>query len=111
MATHKSAIDKADKKGKDTYQNIRYMKPIHNTEEATKIEVPQVHHQPVVQDPVTYKMVKDLATEVAAMKKLLEQSSKLGQDNRFQGQYKGKENENTVTKQKKEEEKKRQPNK
>ena len=45
------------------------------------------------------------------MKKLLEQSSKLGQDDRFQGQYKGKENENTVTKQRKKEEKKRQPNK
>ena len=90
MATHKSAIDKGDKKGKETYQNIRYMKPIQNTEEATKLEVPQLQHQPVVQDPVTYKMVKDLATEVAAMEKLLEQSSKLGQDDRFQGQYKGK---------------------
>ena len=31
MATHKSAIDKGDKKGKETYQNLRYMKPVQNT--------------------------------------------------------------------------------
>ena len=63
-----------------------------------KIDVPQVQHQPVLQDPVTYKMVKDLATEVASMKKLLEQCSKFGYDRRNQGQWnqqgnKGKEND------------------
>ena len=87
------------------------MKPLHNTEEAAKLEVPQVQYQPIVQDPVTYKMAKELATEVAAMKKLLKQSSKLGQDERFQNQYnrleKGKENENAVLMHKKKEEKKK----
>ena len=60
-------------------------------------------------------MVKELATEVATMKKLLKQSSKLGMDERFQDQYdrleKGKENENAVPMQKKKEEKKCQQNK
>ena len=73
---------------------------MHNTEEVAKLELPHVQHQPVVQDPVTYKMVKELATDGTAIKKLFEQSSKLGQGDRFQGQYtcKGKD---TVPKPKK----------
>ena len=116
MSAHKSAIEKGDKRGNEKFQNVRpFVKPVvHNTsqssEEAVKNDVPQVQHQPVLQDHVTYKMVKDLATEVASMKKLLEQCSKFGYDRRNQGQWnqqgiKGKENdkemETTVPKQKK----------
>ena len=77
--------------------------------------MPQVQHQPVLQDPVTYKMVKDLAAEVASMKKLLEQCSKLGSDRGYQGQWNrqrdfGKDKNNTMPK-KVEEDKKRQSNK
>ena len=126
MAAHKSAIEKGDNRGNEKFQNIRpFVKPaVHNTsqasEEAEKMDIPPVQHQPVLQVPVTYKMVKDLATEVASMKRLLEQCSKFGYDRRNQVQCnqqgnKWKENdkemENTVPKQQKEENKKRQPNK
>ena len=98
----------------------QFLKPtVDNTsqasEEAVKIEIPQVQHQSVLQDPVTYKMVKDLAAEVASMKKLLEQCSKLGSDKGSQGQWNrqrnfGKDKNNTVPK-KVVEDKKHQPNK
>ena len=61
MAAHKSVIEKGNKGGNEKFQNVRpFVKSaVHNTsqasEEAVKIDVPQVQHQPVLQDPVTYK--------------------------------------------------------
>lgn len=121
MATHKSAIEKGDKKESEKNFNIKpIVKPTlvntsHASEEAVKIDIPQVQHQPVLQDPVTYKMVKDLAAEVASMKKLLEQCSKLGSDRGNQGRWNrqrdfDKDKNSTVPK-KIEENKKSQPNK
>ena len=92
MATHKNAIEKGDKKESEKYFNIKpVVKPtVDNTsqasEEAVKIDMLQVQHQPVLQDPVTYKMLKDLAAEVASMKMLLNECSKLGSDRRNHGQ-------------------------
>ena len=63
----------------------------------------------------SYKTVKDLATEVSAMKKLLEQSSQIGKDDQAQDQNKrsddAKDNKPAVPKQLRAEEKKRLPNK
>lgn len=94
MAAHKSALAKGTKKETDRSSKFeKNEKPtlLHSSPSLEKSDKVEIQHQPVLQDPVTFKMVKDLAKEVESMKKLLEQRPQFPLFGNRRRQFKGKE--------------------
>ena len=94
LAAHKSALAKGTKKETDRSSKFeKNEKPtlLHSSPSLEKSDKVEIQHQPVLQDPVTFKMVKDLAKEVESMKKLLEQRPQFPLFGNRRRQFKGKE--------------------
>ena len=97
MAAHKSALAKGTKKETDRSSNVRQFEKIekptllHSSPSLEKSDKVDIQHQPVLQDPVTFKMVKDLTKEVEAMKELLQQRPQFPLFGNRRRPFKGKE--------------------
>ena len=97
MAAHKSALAKGTKKETDRSSNVRQFEKIekptllHSSPSLEKSDKVDIQHQPVLQDPVTFKMVKDLTKEVGAMKELLQQRPQFPLFGNRRRPFKGKE--------------------
>ena len=104
MAPHKRALAKDVKRVTERSPNVRPFERStvshspYSSEEIGKVDI---QDQPILQDPVIYKMVKDLAKEVETMKR---EGPRFPPRGKRQGQWKGnkekeQEKDNTVPKQ------------